>query len=58
MKLRLLLLLGVLVGAVLTLARPTPVSAHADLTHSEPIAGTDNATASATSASFSARPRS
>lgn len=48
MKPRLGLLLGLLLGVALLLARPALVSAHANLTRSEPLAGSANATAPTT----------
>ena len=48
MKVRLVLLLGVLLGAALTLARPAPASAHANLIRAEPPSGSANATAPTT----------
>jgi len=48
MKLRLVLVLGLLLGAALSLVRPVPAAAHANLTRSEPVAGSANATAPTT----------
>lgn len=48
MKSRVGLLFGLLLGVVLLLARPAPISAHANLTRSEPSSGSANATAPTT----------
>ena len=48
MKSRVGLLLGLLLGVALLLVRPPSVSAHANLTRSEPVAGSANATAPTT----------